>query len=293
MKNLINNFTLDINLLIEYSQKPPVFTPGEALFWNDEHISKGMLKAHLNPDIDAASRNHSTIDKTTNFLSTYLKIKKDDKILDLGCGPGLYCTKFINYCNNITGIDYSNRSINYAIEYSTKNSLPIKYVYGDYTNIDYPDIYDYIFLIYYDLGVLCDKSRNVVLQKINNSLKIGGYFIFDVATKNYRKDEDLKNNWYVCNEGFWKSSPHLVLEKSFHYPEHCTFSNEYTVIDENGDIKVYRTYDHYYDIDTITTVLNENGFSVEVIWSDLTGTPYDENSNSLGIVAKKTLALSL
>jgi hypothetical protein len=44
----------------KYAIKPELYAPSTSNFWNDEHISKGMLEAHLNPSWDAASRNYST-----------------------------------------------------------------------------------------------------------------------------------------------------------------------------------------------------------------------------------------
>jgi len=45
--NLINTGKLDMALLSISSEKPRLFEKGEEMFWNDEHISKGMLEAHL------------------------------------------------------------------------------------------------------------------------------------------------------------------------------------------------------------------------------------------------------
>lgn len=34
--------------ILDYlKEKPALYAPGTALFWNDSHISKGMLEAHL------------------------------------------------------------------------------------------------------------------------------------------------------------------------------------------------------------------------------------------------------
>ena len=47
--------------LFELQQKPAPFTPGEPLFWNDPHISSQMLKFHLDPNVEAASRQLSRL----------------------------------------------------------------------------------------------------------------------------------------------------------------------------------------------------------------------------------------
>ncbi|WP_339219790.1 hypothetical protein [Paenibacillus sp. FSL H8-0332] len=43
-------------------------------FWNDGHISKQMLEAHLNPDWEAASRRHSDIDCSVKWLSRLIPL---------------------------------------------------------------------------------------------------------------------------------------------------------------------------------------------------------------------------
>ena len=54
--------------LMKASAKPRLFEPGEPKFWDDPHISKGMLEAHLNPNHDAASRMPGKIDSTVRHL---------------------------------------------------------------------------------------------------------------------------------------------------------------------------------------------------------------------------------
>ena len=35
-------------------EKPPLYKKSEGAFWNDEYISKQMLKAHLDPKFEGA-----------------------------------------------------------------------------------------------------------------------------------------------------------------------------------------------------------------------------------------------
>jgi len=59
---------LDLSMLMALQKKPAPFTPGEPLFWDDPHISKGMLAAHLDPNTDVASRRPETIDRTVAWI---------------------------------------------------------------------------------------------------------------------------------------------------------------------------------------------------------------------------------
>jgi 2-polyprenyl-3-methyl-5-hydroxy-6-metoxy-1,4-benzoquinol methylase len=130
--NIIRNGKLDLGLLHTLAERPPLFEPGEALFWNDPHISKQMLAAHLDPEFEGASRPPPVIERTVDWLTTKLGLQPGDRLLDLGCGPGLYCTRFAERGVQVTGVDYSRRSIDYAVAQAQVRDLPIKYLHQDY-----------------------------------------------------------------------------------------------------------------------------------------------------------------
>ena len=73
-----------ISKLFIHLQKPDLWQRSHGLFWDDEHISKGMLEAHLSPDWDAASRRHSYIDRSVKWLTSL--IPAGSRILDLWPG---------------------------------------------------------------------------------------------------------------------------------------------------------------------------------------------------------------
>ena len=285
--NLIKDGQIDLATLSNAAGRPALYSPGEELFWDDPHISQKMLEAHLNPEWDAASRNHETIDRTVDWLVKYLGLEAGDRILDIGCGPGLYCTRFKRYGLDVTGMDYSRNSIGYAEKYAAENGLDIRYVYRDYLTMDYAGEFDAIFLIYCDFGALSDENRDLLLEKIHRALKPGGVFVFDIFTR-HNREHRAANNWYVSETGFWRPQPHLVLEQSFHYEAEDVFMHQHIVIDGNGEMAIYRIYDHVYSAETVSGLMAENGFEVRDIWSDLTGTPYAEDSGLLGIAARKT-----
>jgi len=104
----------NINQLAELSKKPALFTPGEKKFWDDPHISKCMLEAHLDPNHDAASRRPEIIDQTVHYLFESGILKHGMKVLDLGCGPGLYAERLYKAGVDVVGLDISERSIEYA-----------------------------------------------------------------------------------------------------------------------------------------------------------------------------------
>lgn len=208
-----------ISHLLELQQKPVPFSPGEPLFWDDPHISAQMLGFHLNPDIDAASRRPETIAGSIKWLIEMLALKAGDSVLDLGCGPGLYASRFARAGLQVTGVDYSHRSIEYATRYANENNLNITYRYQNYLELKDDNQYDAALLIYGDFCPLSSEQRATLLHNIYRALKPGGKFVLDVTTREYRRKHGNKNRWYAAESGFWKPDPHLVLEEGFDYSE--------------------------------------------------------------------------
>jgi SAM-dependent methyltransferase len=286
--NLIGAQSLNLSLLQDLQQKPAPFTPGEPRFWDDPHISQQMLAAHLDPDIDAASRRPDVIERTVAWLTSFMKLQPGDAVLDLGCGPGLYCTRFAQRGLKVTGVDYSRRSIDYATHQAQELGLAIAYRCQDYLALDDPSRYDAAFLIYGDFCVLAPESRTLLLQNIHRALKPGGWFALDVSTRKHRERTGVRNNWYAAESGFWKPGPHLVLEHGFDYPEMSLYLDQYIVIEQDGAVTVYRNWFQDYTVESISAELEAHGFEGQAVWGDLSGTPYTHNSEWIGLAAKRS-----
>ena len=273
--------------LIPFQQKPAPFTPGEPLFWNDPHISSQMLAVHLDPNIEAASRKAETIDRSVRWLIETLGLQTGASLLDLGCGPGLYASRFAQAGFHVTGVDYSRRSIEYATKYASEHALNITYRYQNYLELQDENRYDAAFLIYGDFCPLNPEQRARLLQNIHRALKPGGKFALDVTTREHRKRYGNKNGWYAAESGFWKPGPHLVLEEGFDYPEQALWLDQYTVIEADGKLSVYRNWFQDYTPETIMEELSLGGFTVEGFWGDLTGAPYSPASEWIGLVTHR------
>jgi SAM-dependent methyltransferase len=284
---IVNGDRLDLARLQQLQQRPEPFTPGEPLFWDDPHISKGMLASHLNPNADGASRRPETIDRSVAWLVETLGLGEGDAVIDLGCGPGLYASRLAERGLRVTGVDYSRRSIAYATQYAGEQGLDIAYRYQDYLTLDDEGQYDAALLIYGDYCPLAPAQRSQLLANVRRALRAGGRFVLDVTTRVCRKRHGLQCGWYAVDTGFWKQGPHLVLEQGFDYPEQAIYLDQYVVVEADGTLSVYRNWFQDYTRETITAELEVGGFAVQGIWNDLTGTPYAEGGEWIGVVAQK------
>jgi SAM-dependent methyltransferase len=274
--------------LIKLQEKPEPFTPGEPLFWNDPHISSQMLRFHLDPNTEAASRRPEVIDRSVRWLIDTLSLKEGDSIVDLGCGPGLYTSRLAQAGLQVTGVDYSRRSIAYATDYAQENHLDITYRYENYLELGDENQYDAALLIYGDLCPLSPEQRSRLLRNVHRALKPHGKFVLDVTTRKLRKKYGIRNGWQALESGFWKPGPHLVLEEGFDYPEESIWLDQYTVVEADGKVSVYRNWFQDYTPETIRTELEQNNFAVEGLWSDLTGSPLIPESDWIAVIAEKS-----
>jgi len=285
---IVAGICLDLAYLQKLQQRPALFAPGEALFWDDPHISEQMLTAHLDPRSDAASRRPQIIDREVTWLIVRLQVGEDTSVLDMGCGPGLYTSRLAQHGFHVMGVDYSERSLAHAQDYAREHDLSIDYILQDYLALDFEARFDAVLLINGDFCVLSPEKRSQLLGKIHRALKPGGRFALDVFTRRHRERYRAPNQWYVAEKGFWRRGRHLVFEEGFDYPSSDVLLNQYIIIEADGTTTVYRNWFQNYTPLSITAELLENGFSVEYIGGNLRGGALTDTSEWIGVVATKT-----
>lgn len=285
MTSIIDEGVLDIDLIKSLTERPDLFEPGKDEMWTDEHISKYMLDAHLDPKEDMASRRHETIERSCRWLISRLDLKTSSRVIDLGCGPGLYCRGLASQGINCTGVDFSERSILYAREHKGEAE---EYILGDYMSLDLDGEYDAAFMIYYDFDVFSDKDRDRLLEKVQSILKDDGYFVFDVLTPIHPEAGNETTYWSVSEDGgFWSPESYLELFQRYYYDEEETKLDQYIIVDEHGKYRLFRIWHRFFTITKISNLLKKHGFVVEDFYGDLTGCDYHKDSTSIGIIARK------
>ena len=252
---------MNLSDIISTIEKPKIYEKGTAFMWTDEHISKQLLNVHLNPDVDLGSRKKSSIEKTANWILDTQKEKGKLNILDLGCGPGLYTEIFAKSGHNVTGIDISKNSIEYAKKCAIDKELDIAYLNTSYLETDLEsDKYDLIVLIFTDLGVLIPTERESLLEMIFRVLKKGGTFIFDVLKDREIETKTSPKTWEASNNGFWKESPYLALSESFLYQKEKVILFQHNIVDAQENIETYRFWTHFFSQTDVKKMLDAHNF---------------------------------
>lgn len=265
---------------------PPMHASGGESFWVDPYISSQLLKTHLDPDTELASRKPAFMDESVRWIREISPPERYPRLMDLGCGPGLYARRFAKAGFAVTGVDFSARSIDYARESAAQEGLKITYLRADYLKADLPGPQDLAVMIYCDYGALSDEGRKTLMDKAYNALRPGGRFLLDVHSHRLYDDFRESRTWEAFPDGgFWSGEKHLCFNALLKYPEHTTLYQA-VVITEN-EVRSYYIWNRCFSPDTIRQEAERAGFRVAGVYGDVAGTPYREDSPALAVVLEK------
>lgn len=275
-----------ISEIKKVAKKPPIYQKSEAEFWNDPYIAQRMLEAHLNPELESATRKLEFVQRSVNWISELLPSERYKRLLDLGCGPGIYAEQFYSKGYQVSGLDLSENSIGYAQKIAYQKGSAINYKLCDYVQAPITGEYDLITMIYCDFGVLSSEERKILLKKIHDVLSPKGCFLFDVFTPFEYKDRSEYKSWIYEDKGFWRDCPYLLLQSLYCYEENNTFLNQYIVATE-CDTTCYNLWEHTFTVDELKKDLLDAGFQNVRIFGDVAGTEHESDSKTICVVAEK------
>lgn len=272
-------------LLRHLSRRPDVCEPGEKEFWNDGYISKSMLEAHLDAKLDSATRKLSFVRRSADWIAETADAAKRPRLLDLGCGPGIYGELFARGGFSVTGIDLSPRSIAYAKESALKKGLNINYKQLNYLDLDYSGAFDVATLIYCDFGVLGPDDRKRLLASVRGALAPGGLFIFDVCSQAQYAGWKESTSWTFCDGGFWSARPYACLYSFYRYDECRTYCEQYIIIEQDS-LRRFNIWNHAFTNEELISDLEHAGFKNVGLYGDIAGAPCGEESKTICAVAQ-------
>lgn len=267
-------------------EKPPVYKKSEIPFWDDEYISLQMLKAHLDPEFEGASRKRDFIEKSAAWIRKLALPEQYPELLDIGCGPGIYAERFARQGYQVTGVDFSRRSIRYAQESAKQQGLTIRYHCQNYLDMDLKQTFHLATLIYCDYGALSTEDRQTVMKTIYRHLKPGGRFLLDVFSMERYRHFQEKQVWEVCRkDGFWRKEAYTCISGFYKYLDCVTLDQISVITDEEAS--VYYLWNTYFTEEMLRQEASEAGFRVCGFFGDVAGAPYCETSDTIAVLLEK------
>lgn len=283
--NILDHNKIQINLLKELFSKPVLYTKSTDAFWDDDYISEQLLRIHLDSNVESASKTADIIMAEAEFIIGAAQMAPGKNVLDLGCGPGLYAGEFAKTGACVTGVDISRRSINYAKGTVGSAYSNTSFICMNYLDMEFKNSFDIVTMIYYDFCVLSANEQKLLLSKIYDALRNNGVFAFDIVTE--AMPIPAASGVTAWEEGLWSGGPYLEIQDNFLYENPKTLGQQYIVIGEEGETKIYRFYSRLFSSSEMIDLLNSSGFKIMKQYRNLKGEAYQSNSETMGIFAIK------
>jgi SAM-dependent methyltransferase len=276
--------------IIDRVKVPKPWAEGEKIPWDDPAFSKRMLKEHLSQEHDAASRRLEIIDKQVRWIHQQVLEGKPTRILDLGCGPGLYINRLAGLGHQCVGIDFSPASIAYAREQAEEANLDCTYLQEDIRSAEFGEGYDLVMSIFGEFNVFRPQEAKSILTKAYHVLVPDGLLLiephtFDMVVQLGKQP----NSWYASEKGLFSDEPHLCLQENFWEADDGVAIERYFIIQAaSGEVTRYSSSTQAYTDDEYRSLLTECGFVNVLFYPHLGDEAINPNNGLIAILCQKS-----
>ena len=218
-------------------------------------------------------RNTEDAQKQVQLIIDTLKLPKQSKILDLGCGEGRYTAVLKDRGYRVLGLDLSKT----LIKYGKKNDPQLNLAVGDMRYI--PGRFDLILSLFTSFGYFeKDEENERVVRSVYQSLDRGGIYWLDFLNAGYVQKNLVPESTSCLPPGI------NVLEKR-------KITGGRIIKDiyfkKSGTEKCYRESVRLFTPQELENMFQENGFRVEHCFGDYNGNPCTPDSERTILVGKK------
>jgi SAM-dependent methyltransferase len=255
--------------------------------WNDEHISARMLEFHLDPVLEPASRPHAFIERSAAWIAGRFALGPGRRVADLGCGPGLYASRFAATGAAVTGVDFSARSIAHAREQARRAGQDIEYVEANYLDCRLRPGFDLVTLIYCDLCPLSPDQRRQLLTRIAGLLAEDGSLLLDVVTLNaFAKRDESSSHGFRFMDGFWAPGDYWGFLSTFRYEAERVVLDLYSIVEPHRTRRVYNWL-QYFSRESLADELAACGLEAVEWYGDVAGSAATADDDTMAVVARR------
>jgi SAM-dependent methyltransferase len=227
--------------------------------WHEPEFSRRMLAEHLSQDHDMASRNRRAIAEQAAWIHQNACGGQSKRILDIGCGPGLYIKALSDQGHECVGFDFSPASVRYA-QLNLGDAAQVSQ--ADIREAEFGQGFELAMMLYGEINVFSPEECLSILKKVRASLAPGGKLLLEFQPFEYVKSLGQgEPSWYKAESGLFSDEPHVCLMDSHWYQDEQVSLQEFVVIEAlSGAVLTYSSTTKAWSDGELGGLLSEAGF---------------------------------
>ncbi|HBT97503.1 MAG TPA: class I SAM-dependent methyltransferase [Desulfobulbaceae bacterium] len=242
------------------------YEQGSKIPWDDPDFSRRMLENHLSQDHDWASRRKDTIARHTAWVAGQLR-QQPSRVLDMGCGPGLYTQTLAELGHHCVGVDFSPASIAYARKQAADSGLEIEYALCDIRNYENEQAFDCILMTFGEINVFTRQDAVGIVKNCAGMLAEDGLLILEAHTyEAVRASGETASSWQRQAGGLFSDKPHLCLQENSWNASEATALSRYFIVDAaSANVCQYASFMQAYTLAEYRDMLQSAGLTFQKI----------------------------
>lgn len=243
------------------------------------HQNEEFWKA-FGPMMFTSERWQEAVSDVDNLIPL-LKLKKDEQILDLCCGPGRHTLELARRGFQVTGVDRNNQYLRKAKRLAKIEKYSCAFHSADMREYRRPETFDAAMNLFTSIGYFDDpEDDRRVLKNLYDSLKPGGRLLIDTQGREIIARIFTERDWQEKSGVFYLEERHPV-------DDWARIRVRWIRLEATGQKQEFLTHLRLFTGAQLREWLLETGFRSVQIFGDLKGAPYDQNAKRLVAVAVK------
>lgn len=220
-------------------------------------------------------RDEAEAEILVSLIQKHTGIKQGDAVLDMACGAGRHSVAFARKGFKVTAVDFSERLVIEAKKNSERSGVNIDFILSDIRELVLHFRFNLVVNLFTSFGYFKSDDENfIVIKKAYDSLYPGGYFVLDYLNKNYLQNNLVPSSVTRDNGTTIIQNRALVNNRVV---KKITINKGNVTSDFFESVRLYETGE-------LKTILTSEGFTIEQIFGDFTGSFFDENNSPRTII---------
>jgi SAM-dependent methyltransferase len=267
---------------------PVPFDPGAELNWGRPEYARRLLREHLDQSHDGASRRQQVVDRQVRRLRRLLP-PAPARILDVGCGPGLYAVPLARLGYDVTGIDVSAPALSHARGLARARPLlgKVRFVKGDLRDVPLPESgFDAAILVYFVLEAFSRAEQPKVLARLAAALAPGGSLLVEMRLHPDQPPGRI-DWWDVVPNSLLSDRRHLLLGDAVYDQRRHTYVLREVAVFDDGSVASRQTSGWLCPFAAIPRLFARAGLADVSMFDGWSGGAAHALSDSILVVARR------